>query len=71
MYEALGVLDVEVRGRLVQREDAAVQAERLRERETDHERGQHFLPGAAPPAHVELGVALVLRKRGDARGAGG
>jgi hypothetical protein len=56
--EALHVVAVEIGGRLVQGEDAAVKAERLRKRQTDDERGEYLLSSAASPAHVELSVTF-------------
>mmetsp|Transcript_13480 Transcript_13480/g.34566 ORF Transcript_13480/g.34566 Transcript_13480/m.34566 type:complete len:311 (-) Transcript_13480:1131-2063(-) len=57
--ERLDVGTVEVRRRLVEGEDAAVDAERLGERQPDHERGEHLLARRAAAAHVEHRVALL------------
>mmetsp|Transcript_57895 Transcript_57895/g.135953 ORF Transcript_57895/g.135953 Transcript_57895/m.135953 type:complete len:215 (+) Transcript_57895:308-952(+) len=45
---------IEVRGGLVEGEDAAVVAEGLSERHPDHQRRQHLLSSRAAPSHVEL-----------------
>mmetsp|Transcript_21716 Transcript_21716/g.69944 ORF Transcript_21716/g.69944 Transcript_21716/m.69944 type:complete len:210 (-) Transcript_21716:707-1336(-) len=49
---------VQVRGRLVQSQDAAVQAERLRQRKSNHQAREHLLPCAAAAAHLHLSAVL-------------
>mmetsp|Transcript_31054 Transcript_31054/g.101477 ORF Transcript_31054/g.101477 Transcript_31054/m.101477 type:complete len:799 (+) Transcript_31054:193-2589(+) len=56
--EGLGVGRVEVGRRLVERQDAAVDAKRLGEGEPDDEAGEHLLPRGAAAAHVEQVVTL-------------
>ena len=56
--EALGVGAVGVGRGLVEREDAAVEAEGVGQSEPDDQRGEHLLAGRAAAAHVELRVAL-------------
>ncbi len=53
LRQALAVLVVQVGRRLVQREDAAVQAERLRQRQPDDQARQHLRPG---PVCTDLGA---------------
>mmetsp|Transcript_14874 Transcript_14874/g.37084 ORF Transcript_14874/g.37084 Transcript_14874/m.37084 type:complete len:361 (+) Transcript_14874:280-1362(+) len=50
---------VQIGRRLVEREDAAVEAEGLRQREADDEACEHLLPRRAAAAHVERGALLV------------
>ena len=49
---------VQVGGGLVERDDAAVGAERLCEGEADDEGGEHLLAGRAAAAHVHLSLVL-------------
>mmetsp|Transcript_17905 Transcript_17905/g.42479 ORF Transcript_17905/g.42479 Transcript_17905/m.42479 type:complete len:235 (+) Transcript_17905:411-1115(+) len=56
--EGFDVSRVEVGGRLVEGEDAAVEAEALRQRQPDDERGKDLLPGGAAATHVKARVAL-------------
>ena len=48
----------QVCGGLVERDDAAVGAERLGEGEADDEGGEDLLAGGAPAAHLHLRVVL-------------
>lgn len=52
--QRLDVIVIEVRRRLVERHHAAVQTERLGESETDDNRSEDFLTGAAASTHVHL-----------------
>eukprot|EP00271_Cylindrocystis_brebissonii_P008058 TRINITY_DN22081_c0_g1_i1.p1 TRINITY_DN22081_c0_g1~~TRINITY_DN22081_c0_g1_i1.p1 ORF type:complete len:442 (-),score=75.19 TRINITY_DN22081_c0_g1_i1:430-1755(-) len=54
--KALRIRGVQVGGGLVQRQDPAVQAEGLCQRQADDQRCQHFLSGAAAAPHVQLRV---------------
>ncbi len=47
---------VQVGGGFVERQDAAVEAEGLRERQADDKAGQHLLARAAAAAHLQLGA---------------
>lgn len=60
---------IQVGGGLIQRQDAAVEAEGLRQRQADDKAGQHLLPGGATPAHLQLGPTAVHDH--SARGQGG
>jgi len=54
--QRLNVFPVQIRRRLVERDEAAVDPETFRQGQSDDDACEHSLPGAAPPAHVHLHV---------------
>jgi len=58
LRQSANIVAIEVGRRLVQRDEAAIDAKALREREADDDASEHLLACTATPSHVHFRVLL-------------